>query len=158
VLTFKDATGHEWTLAITFGSLKRVRDLAGLDLLGADLSKAPGLAGDPFTFFACLYAAIKPACDADGLSSEDFSDRLDGAAYRAAVEAWTEELTRFFREAGQPAVAAALAKGLAVSGLAQARAEAELSDPATDAAIAAQLDQAAETFRSRLNGTTPAAA
>jgi hypothetical protein len=145
-------------LAINFGSLKRVRDMAGLDLLGADLSKAPGLAGDPFQFFGCLYAALKPACEAAGLTSEQFSDRLDGAAYRAAVTAWTEELAGFFHAAGQPAVAAALAKGIAVAGLAQARAEAELADPATDAAIAAQLDQAAETFRSRLNGMTPAAA
>jgi len=59
--TFKDTEGREWQLKLNITAVKRVRDLAGVDLMdtagGETLAR---LAQDPIALVDTLYAICKP--------------------------------------------------------------------------------------------------
>ena len=105
--SFKDAKGRVWSVAITVGTMKRVRALCGVDLykiieIGDD-GKAPELltklAEDPILLVDVLYAVCKPEADAINVSDEAFGEGMVGDVIENATNALLDDLVDFFPEA-----------------------------------------------------------
>ena len=102
--TFKDNAGRTWTISLTVSAVKRVRDLAKIDLL--DLANGrvfERLVADPVTLCDALYAACKPQADAEGITDEAFGEAMAGDAIEHASKALVEELIQFFPNARERA-------------------------------------------------------
>lgn len=102
--TFKDNAGRTWTISLTVSAVKRVRDLAKIDLL--DLANGrviERLSADPVTLCDALYAACKPQADAEGITDEQFGEAMAGDAIEHASKALVEELIQFFPNARERA-------------------------------------------------------
>lgn len=102
--TFKDNAGRTWTISLTVSAVKRVRDLAKIDLL--DLANGrviERIAADPVTLCDALYAACKPQADAEGITDEAFGEAMAGDAIEHASKALVEELIQFFPNARERA-------------------------------------------------------
>ena len=125
--TFTDRTGRSWNVEITVSALKRVRDLAKLDLGQIAEEPAPGVVplgrrlDDLATLGEVLFALVKPQADAQKVSQEDFLDALDGPAMGRASAAFWPELDCFFRPC-LPLVGGLIALALEVRSQAQAQA------------------------------------
>lgn len=96
--TFKDNAGRTWTVSITVAAVKRVRDLAGINLMDAAVSGdfLQKLEADPVPLIDALFAVVKPDADRLGVSDTDFGEALAGDAVAAATDAFLEELCNFF--------------------------------------------------------------
>ena len=102
--TFKDNAGRNWTISLTVSAVRRVRDLAKIDLL--DLANGrviERLSADPVTLCDALYAACKPQADAEGITDEQFGEAMAGDAIEHASKALVEELIQFFPNARERA-------------------------------------------------------
>ena len=102
--TFKDNAGRTWTISLTVAAVKRVRDLAKIDLL--DLANGrvfERLVADPVTLCDALSAACKPQADAEGITDEAFGEAMAGDAIEHASKALVEELIQFFPNARERA-------------------------------------------------------
>ena len=97
--TYKDNEGREWQLSVNVGSLKRVKELVGFDLLGdngdisqslMELSRNPVLLGD------VLYCLCKPQADKREISDIEFGESLAGDAVEQATKALIQEIVDFF--------------------------------------------------------------
>jgi hypothetical protein len=96
--TFKDNQSREWTVEITVASIKRVRGLAGVDLMEV-LEGSNGLieklVRDPVLLCDVIYAACKPQADERQVSDEAFGASMAGDAIEHATAALLEELVDF---------------------------------------------------------------
>lgn len=110
--TFKDKSGHEWTLTITVDAIKRVQSLVGVNMArilqpreGGDTPLVTELQTDILLFCGVIYALVKPQSQ---LSEDAFAALMDGDALAAAHAAFWEELISFFRSLpnGQAAMTA----------------------------------------------------
>ena len=97
---FTDSKGRIWPVTLTVSALRRIRDLAGLDLASLDGFKEDGpvarVSADPLLLAQTLYAACKPAADALNVTPDDFQDAICADAITAAAEALLEALADFF--------------------------------------------------------------
>lgn len=94
---FTDTNRVDWSIELTVGSIKRVKQLTGVDLLdiqGGQLLTR--LADDPVVMADVLYAVVQPQASARNISDEQFGASLDGTVIGAAIEKFTEELICFF--------------------------------------------------------------
>ncbi|NUQ51370.1 MAG: hypothetical protein HUU19_01580 [Phycisphaerales bacterium] len=93
---FKDNAGRTWTVEINIATLKRVRGLAGVDLMqvieGTLIEK---FIRDPVLLCDVVYAICKPEADTATVSDEDFGRAMAGDAIEAATSAVLEELVAF---------------------------------------------------------------
>jgi hypothetical protein len=156
--TFKDNAGREWTLALNVTAVRRIRDLAKVDLL--DFSEGrifARLADDPVLLADALYAALKPDADAKGVSDEEFGRALAGDAIEAATGALLEELADFFPSRRRALLAKGLAKVRRLEDLLLERAGAKL-DALDDAALAKAMDEALAAGKSSTASPASAAA
>jgi hypothetical protein len=95
--TFTDATGRSWTLAVTVDALKRVRALAGVDLVEAVTGDLwARMIEDPVLLCDAVFALAKPEADARNVSDADFGRAMGGDALGGALLALQEELVGFF--------------------------------------------------------------
>lgn len=96
--TFKDNQGREWTVEITVAAIKRVRGLAGTDLMEV-LEGSNGLieklVRDPVLLCDVIYAACKPQADERQVTDETFGASMAGDAIEHATAALLEELVDF---------------------------------------------------------------
>ncbi len=96
--TFKDNQGREWTVEITVAAIKRVRGLAGVDLMEV-LEGSNGLieklVRDPVLLCDVIYAACKPQADEREVADEAFGASMAGDAIEHATAALLEELVDF---------------------------------------------------------------
>ncbi len=96
--TFKDNQGREWTVEITVAAIKRVRGLAGVDVMEV-LEGSNGLieklVRDPVLLCDVIYAACKPQADERQVSDEAFGASMAGDAIEHATAALLEELVDF---------------------------------------------------------------
>lgn len=99
--TFKDSTGKEWTVRITVGSIRRVRESVGVDVRKLDSWNT--MAADMEKLGSVIWALA--GGPASGVTLDDFLDRLDGPAFAAAGEAFVTAAGDFFR---MPQTAAAV--------------------------------------------------
>lgn len=125
--SFEDRNGQTWNLEITVGSLKRVRDLAGVNL--ADLGEGEvleRLGRDPVLLGDVLFALCKLQADERGVGDEQFGAALAGDAVEQATTALLEELADFFPSRRRTLLRKALAKMKRIEDLAIDAAEARL--------------------------------
>ena len=101
--SFTDNTGRTWTLAVTVGTIKRVRALCDVDLaniITIDAGTTPKvdllekLGSDPVLLVDVLYAAVKPEADAKGVTDEEFGRAMSGDAIEMATTALLDEVDR----------------------------------------------------------------
>ena len=112
---FKDGGNpqREWTISITYGSLKRVKDLLGIDLaspMDGDPPLLTRLDTDIFLMCNTLYVLCKPEADARGISDEQFGELLGPHAICAARHAFFEEWRFFSQTLGRPDLTKAVEK------------------------------------------------
>ncbi len=122
---FKDNADRTWSVAINVDAVKRIRDLAGLDILAignGDADLVNRLADDPILLVDVLYAACKPEADTQKITPEDFGKSMGGDAIDAAVTALMAEIVDFFPSRRRAVLKAALAKVDEGRGLAMDRA------------------------------------
>jgi hypothetical protein len=100
--SFKDTQGREWRITVNVTTIKRVRDLAGVDLLhvldgkGADgRSLIERLIADPILLVDVLYAVCRPQCAELKVSDESFGEAMAGDAIEAATAALLDEIVSF---------------------------------------------------------------
>jgi hypothetical protein len=139
--TFKDTLGREWAIALNVTAVRRIRDLAKVDLLDFTEGRIfARLADDPVLLADVLYATLKPDADAKGVSDEEFGRALAGDAIEAATGALLEELADFFPSRRRQVLAKGLAKVKELETLLLDRAEARI-DAVDGAALAKVLDE-----------------
>lgn len=105
--SFTDNTGRNWTIAVTVGTIKRVRALCNIDLANI-ITIEPGknpqvdllerLASDPVLLVDVLYACCKEEADSRNVSDEDFGRAMAGDAIEMATSALLDEVVDFFPE------------------------------------------------------------
>lgn len=163
--TFTDHADRTWTLSITVDAIKRVRDLAGVNL--ADLTAAdptdsadhppPALTRlqtDVVLLCDVLYALVQPQALARNISDEDFGRALGGEAIARAAAAFWEELAGFFRGLGRSDQARAIEKQQALVRAATEAASLQLDAIDIDTAIATAFDSPSNSPAS--SASTPA--
>lgn len=102
--TFTDNAGRSWTIALTVAAIKRVRDLAKVDLLDLrDGRIFEKLVADPITLCDVLYAVCKPQAELSQVSDTEFGEAMAGDAIEHASRALIEELIQFFPNARERA-------------------------------------------------------
>lgn len=157
--TFTDTNGRTWSVALNIAAVKRVRDLAGVDLL-APAGQAAGaddagetvitrLAGDPVLLCDVVYAVCKPEADAADIRDEDFGRAMAGDAIDAATRALLEELADFFpNRRDRDRARRILTKMDALMDRAQDLLDAQTSDEKLEAEIDAAVATLGETLGS----------
>jgi hypothetical protein len=97
--TFRDTTGRAWDLAVTIGTLKRIRSRLSVDLFSMHLgtpSLAERLVEDVALQVDAIFICIEPQARAAGVTDEQWAESMGGDAMAAAVDAFWEELIGFF--------------------------------------------------------------
>lgn len=99
--SFTDTAGRTWQIEITVGAAKRIRSLAGVDVMGI-LDPSSGVLdrlADPVALVDAIFAAIKPAADELGVTDEEFAEAIGGDVLADAAEAMVEAVIDFFPHA-----------------------------------------------------------
>ncbi len=95
--TFTDNTGKSWAVTIDVTALKRIKTLAGVDLLdainGSELLRR--LTADPCLLVDVVFSAVKPEADRVGVTDEVFGQAMCGQAISDATDALIEGLVEF---------------------------------------------------------------
>jgi hypothetical protein len=92
-----DTTGRSWTTNISVGTIKRVKEITGrnlMDLAGGEL--AAEVMGDPCLLCDILYAIHKPEAEKLGVTDAQFGEALAGDSIEEATDALMAELIDFF--------------------------------------------------------------
>ena len=98
--TFRDNAGREWTLSLNVASVKRIRDLANVDVFSGGLQKfLEDMTGNPVMLVDALYALVLPQTEMRGVSGESFAESIAGDVIEEASSAFLEELVDFFPKA-----------------------------------------------------------
>ncbi len=94
--TFTDNAKRSWDVEINVAAIKRVRDLAQVDLLEIVEGKLiERLIRDPILLCDVVYAACRPQTEQRGVSDEEFGRAMAGDAIEHATAALLEELVSF---------------------------------------------------------------
>jgi len=92
-----DAQGRSWSTAINVNTIKRVRELAGINLLEVfDGQLLNRLSEDPELLVNMLFAVCKPQADSQSVTAEAFAELLVGDAIEQAATALVQGLIDFF--------------------------------------------------------------
>lgn len=95
--TFTDANGQCWSIVVTVDTIRRVRQLASVDLMqvvGGKLLEQ--IAADPVLLVDVLAAVCKPQMDARATTPADFGAAMHGDAIDQAAQALLQGLADFF--------------------------------------------------------------
>lgn len=94
--TFTDNTDRSWNIEINVAVVKRVRDLADVDLLEIVEGKLiERLIRDPILLCDIVYAVCKLQADDRDVTDEEFGRSMAGDAIEHATSALLEELVSF---------------------------------------------------------------
>jgi hypothetical protein len=131
--SFRDSAGRLWEVDITIAAVKRVRSLAGVDLLALAEGDPPlitRLGTDIALVCDVLYAIVKPQADQLSVSDEAFGEALGGEVISRAHDAFWEALSDFTR-GHNPAMTTAIERQLEIVRMTMERAtrEIEAIDP-----------------------------
>ena len=158
--TFNDNAGRSWTVQVNVDAIKRVRDLAQVNLLEVVEGKLlERLISDPVLLCDVIYCLCKPEADATSISDVEFGRAMAGDAIDGATTALLEELVDFFPQAKRRVLAKALAKLQKLQTAALAAVETRLDSPELDRQLAQQLAQLENSSGSapESSASTPAA-
>jgi hypothetical protein len=110
---FTDAEKRTWELTVNVNTIKRVRDLLGVDLLDvANGDLFSRLSDDACLLVDVIFVLVKPAADALKVSDEDFGRALVGDVLGAASAALVQDLLDFFPRAQRGRALGRLARAL----------------------------------------------
>jgi hypothetical protein len=140
--TFSDNAGRTWTVQVNVDAIKRVRDLAQVNLLEVvDGKLLERLVSDPILLCDVIYALCKPEADAKSVSDVDFGRAMAGDAIDAATTALLEELVDFFPQGRRAVLAKALTKLRALETAALKAVDARLDSPELERRMEAELQR-----------------
>lgn len=140
--TFNDNAARSWTVQVNVDAIKRVRDLAQVNLLEVVEGKLlERLISDPILLCDVIYCLCKPEADSKSVSDVDFGRAMGGDSIDGATTALLEELVDFFPQAKRRVLAKALAKLQKLQTAALAAVETRLDSPELDRQMAARLAQ-----------------
>lgn len=110
--SFKTSDGVEWTLAINVLSVKRCRELTGVNPLElvSEQKAVANLFSDDVKLCEVLCSLVKPQLDERGKTPDDFYSVINGDVIEAAAEALLSEIVDFFQEPRRGLLKMALAK------------------------------------------------
>ena len=111
--SFADSTGNTWIINITIGAAKRVRDLAGVDLLALTEGDPPlmtHLETDIALLCDVIFAIVRPQAEKININDTQFAELLGGEVIRTAHDAFWSALLDFFRSLGREDTARAIEK------------------------------------------------
>jgi hypothetical protein len=104
--SFRDSSGKTWEVRVDVAAVKRVLDLAQVDLRVIESGKTLAeLALDPIKLVDTLYAVVKPQVDAAGLSDEQFAALFAGDVLEQAATALIDGILDFFPASQRRALA-----------------------------------------------------
>ncbi len=95
---FTDSDGRDWHIKLTIGSVKRVKDVLGVDLLAIEDGKPPlltKLAMDVMLLCDVIFILLKPQADERNIKDVTFGESLGGDVILAAHNAFFDELVLF---------------------------------------------------------------
>lgn len=97
---FQTSDGAKYEIAVNVATVKRVRDLTGINLLGlvGDQKAVSDLFEDDVKFCEVLCAVVRPQLEAAGKSDDDFFAAINGDVIETAAEALLAEIVNFFQE------------------------------------------------------------
>lgn len=110
---FKTLDGKEWVVDVTYLTVKRVRDLCGvnvLDICNLDKQALSGWVADDLKVLEVVCAVVRPQLAALDMSDEDFFASCDGQVLKDAVERLVDQVSDFFQEPRKGLVKKVIAK------------------------------------------------
>lgn len=111
--TFKDNQNQQWTLSLTLGTVRRLRDATGIDLFNPDDHWR--LLTSVLDRVEWVYLLVADQRKKYEIDRDEFDDRLVGEGFMdAAGDALMEEMVDFFHQFGQQAMAKLTEKQLKV--------------------------------------------
>lgn len=94
---FTDNKERSWTLSLNIATAKKVKEVAGFDLLSEDVGEMVGrLAVDPVTLCDVIYVMVADQAERNSITDIDFGESMAGDAIGSATEALLEEIVNFF--------------------------------------------------------------
>ena len=155
--TFADNAGRTWTVQINVDAIKRVRDLAEVNLLEVIEGKLlERLISDPVLLCDVIYSVCKPEADAKTITDTDFGRAMAGDAIDGATTALLEELVDFFPQGRRRVLAKALAKLRKFETAALNAVEVRLDSPELEQRLAAQMAALQAESPANSSGSAPA--
>jgi len=115
--TFKLRSGEQFVIEISMATVKRVRQLLGvnvLDILGTS-DELGGYITDDVKTVDVLCAICRPQLERRGMSDEDFGRGFDQEALVNATNTLMDEVADFFQEPRKGLVKQAIAKARAIA-------------------------------------------
>lgn len=143
---FNDKKNKTWSLELTVGSARRVKDETGVNLLNmisfesdgkASIAELEKLIKDPFALVNVLFALCATQAKEADISGEDFAELFDADAIEAAANALIEEIINFSPAAKRKA----LTKIYQTTQRIAAREEAELEKMLNDENLDAKVEK-----------------
>lgn len=139
---FIDSKGRPWVVEVHVATIKRVKTLAGINLLEVvEGELVERLSSDPILLCDVLYSVCKPQADREGVSDEDFGTGLAGEAISEATKALIEALVDFFPEPRRRLLQKAAAKFHQVQTKAFQMIETKLESTNIESQILERLEQ-----------------
>ena len=92
--TFTDIHGRKWTVAVTIGTIKRVKMRLGIDMIDPETFSKQGQ--DTLSLIDILYVVCQDEADQHGITDEQFACSLAGPSLREAIDAFWEAYLAFF--------------------------------------------------------------
>lgn len=112
--SFKDGQGRDWTIEVTIDSIKRVRDLAKVDLYSLFTTEAQRLFSDPVLLVDALYVLCHDQVSSRQMSDIDFGKLFAGDVLEQAAGALLEATVDFFPESRRRILRATIDKSQAM--------------------------------------------
>lgn len=151
---FKDKTGHEYDVAISFGVARKLkhRKENPVDLLDPD--DLARVLQDPYERFDLLYSIVEEQATAAELDADKFGLRVaTRTCYIDAHAALTEALSDFFHMMDRPDLAAVIELAIESTGKLQQLAVDKVRGPETRALIDKEISRVEEELDKSLAAT-----
>lgn len=110
---FKTKDGKDWVIDVTYLTVKRVRELCGvnvLDICNLDQQTLSGWVSDDLKVLEVICAVVRPQLAAVDMSDEEFFAQCDGQVLKDAVERLIDEVSDFFQQPRKGLVKKVVAK------------------------------------------------
>lgn len=111
--TFKTLDGKQWLVEMNYLTVKRVRDLCGvnvLDICNLDKESLSGWVADDLKVLEVICAVVRPQLAALDMADEQFFAACDGGVLKEAVERLVDQVSDFFQEPRRGLVKKVIAK------------------------------------------------
>ncbi|TWU17988.1 hypothetical protein [Allorhodopirellula heiligendammensis] len=134
---FTDTKNRRWDLTLNVNAVKRVRDLAGVNLMRVldEPQLLAELSADPILFVDGIFAVVMPQAKDLGVTDEQFGESFDGSTIEDATSAFLEAIVDFFPGARRKTLEKVLGRAATMVASQEAKLATALSDGTIDRAI-----------------------